>query len=582
MFDTTACATLKGHRVNASDRAQRRAPFGARLDALSRHVARAALGLAFALTSMTISAQSGESGGPASTVSARPPAASPSRIPPTDEFRRQAIEASVGPSSGPPRANVTSFAGALRCMDGLFRTFGAKNIAVVVEDIPDATQKVRAGAREMFTSATSAMTRGSRAVRLIPWVANSAVSAGREDVIKNASFAVQGSVSQFDETTLRKQRDGGICLGPLCLGAAESDAFSGMSLDLSLIELEGLTLLPGVTSKNYVLIRRKGKGFDGDLSLQKFGVQYNFTFTSSDGQGQALRALVELSAIELYGRLLKIPYWSCLGLSDADSAVALEIEDWWDTLRSDIPSLVSWLQIQMGARGLYKGDVDGQLSPELERAIRAYKQSLGLKADLNLDLEFFRKYLAADQQVLQKQAAVVLQQLESAESAAQAPVVASMAPPVPVAANPTAVAAATPSPGAAGVTLLNRKGPQHVHRRGEAVEVDVSVAAAGFLYCFLLDDQRQLTQFYPNPARPSSAVAPGTRIGFPGNFGFQILASKAGITETIACFRSPRDLGPDALGANKPVVRDIASLRQLLTQRAGGNLDMGVFDVVAR
>ncbi len=502
-----------------------------------------------------------------------PASAAGSRPASVDEFRRQAVEASVGPSAGPPRANVTSFASAIRCMDGLFRTYGARNVAVVVEDIPDATQKVRAGAREMFTSATSAMTRGSRAVRLIPWVAGSAVAAGREDVIKNASFAVQGSVSQFDETTLRKQRDGGICLGPLCLGAAESDAFSGMSLDLSLIELEGLTLLPGVTSKNYVLIRRRGRGFDGDLSLQKFGVQYNFTFTSSDGQGQALRALVELSAIELYGRLLKIPYWTCLGLTDADTNVSLEIEDWWDTLRGDVPSLVSWLQIQMGARNLYTGEVDGQLNPALERAVRAWKQAVGLKPDLNLDLEFFRAYLGSDHSRTDKLAAAAFQQLQTAEASPAA------ATPAPVSTPPPPPSAGPGTPSA--VAVANVRGPAHVHRRGEPVEVEVAVSSAGFLYCFLLDDQRRLTQFYPNPSRPTAAVPAGARIRFPGGFGFQILASKAGVTETIACLRTERDLGPQALAPGAGI-QEVNALRQQLAQRSGSNPDMGVLDVLAR
>lgn len=488
-----------------------------------------------------------------------------------DAFRRQAEKSSVGPDS-PPRANVTGFGQALRCMDGLFRSYGVKSIAILLQSIPDATTKVNVGAKDMFMSATSQMTRSSRAIRLIPYIRpddpGGAVFTGREDVLKTTSFSVQGSISQFDETTLRKQRDGAICLGPLCVGAAESDSFSGMSLDLSMIETEGLTLLPGVTSKNFVLIRRKGKGFDGDLSLTKFGVQYNFTFTRSDGQGQALRSLVELSVIELYGRLLKIPYWTCLGLTDADPGVAGEIEDWWESLREDLPTLVTYLQLQMQIRGLYKGEIDGQLNEESRRAVRAYKGALGLTPDLNVDAAFFKRYLAANHADVQRAAAARLAEIEATDGPVGA-------------AAPEAAAAGSPGSSAgtgAAIAIENRKGDGYVHRRGEAVEIEVAVSRPGFLYCYLLDESRRFTQFFPNGVQSSAAVKAGARIAFPGNFGFRLFASRKGITETVACFATQRDIGPDALGS-RPAIRDVQALKGALDQRAGQAVEVGVYDV---
>ena len=157
-----------------------------------------------------------------------------------DTFRKQAEQHSVGPAVG-PRANMTSFAPALRCMDSVFRTYGAKDVSVIVEDIPDATSKVKVGAKDMFISATSQMTRGTRAIRLIPWD-KGAIYSGRDDILKGATFAIQGSISQFDETMLRKQREGAVCLVPICLGAADSDSFSGMSLDLNVVETQGLKM----------------------------------------------------------------------------------------------------------------------------------------------------------------------------------------------------------------------------------------------------------------------------------------------------------------------------------------------------
>lgn len=517
-----------------------------------------------------------------------------------EQNAKEAAGLSVKPSAGPPRANVTGFAPALRCMDTQFRTFGVKNVSVIIEDIPDQTKKVNVGGREMFVSATSQMTRSSRAIRLIPYDGNRRVFQdlfkGQDDIASKAAFAIQGSISQFDESLLRKQRDGGICLGVLCIGGADSDSFSGMSVDMSVLNVrDDLTLVPGAISKNFVLIRKSGKGADADLNYKKFGINFNFVASQSDGQGQALRNLVELSAIELFGRLMKIPYWSCLGVPNSDEGVAAEIEDWWDMLQSDVPSLVSYLQIQMQTRGLYKGEIDGIIADELERAVRAYKVAMGQKDDLSLDLDFFRAYLLANHTDLQPKALAKLKAINEAEGpiVAAAPAPATPAPAAaaaPAAAPaPTQVAIAQPatkaqSPAApaaaaarAAIAVQGTKGPQYLYKRGESLDVEVAVNGNGFLYCFLIDDNKTVSQFFPNPVQPAAAVTAGSRLLFPGRFPFQLLASTKGATETVACFNSNKDLGPTVtLPAS---VRDLNGLQQAMAQRSGGGAEVGAFDV---
>ncbi len=526
-----------------------------------------------------------------------------------DENLQKALSVTATPGGGAPRGNVTSFTPALRCMDTQFRAFGVKNVSVIIEDIPDQTKKINVGAREMFVSATSQMTRASRAIRLIPYDGNRKVFQdlfkGQEDIMSKANFAIQGSISQFDESLMKKQVDGGICLGPLCIGGAESDSFSGMSVDMSMLNVrDDLTLIPGVISKNFVLLRKRGKGADADMNFKKFGINYNFTVSSSDGQGAAMRSLVELSAIELFGRLLKIPYWACLGVSDDDPGVKSEIEDWWDMLQSDVPSLVTYLQIQMQSRGLYKGDIDGDINDETMRAIRAYKIAMGMPDDLNLDGEFFKRYLTANHAATQLKAVEKLKEITAAEGplpdkaktaakdkptqvAAAAPAAQQTAPAAqqqaaPAATTVAAAAAAAPTAAAANaartaLSIQSAKGAQAMFKRGEAVEVEVTVANRGFLYCYLIDENRAVTQFFPNPAQPSAAMAAGTRIQFPGKFPFQLLASSKGATETIACYASAQDLGPNVQPPAS--VRDAAGLRNALSQRAGQQVEAGVFDV---
>jgi hypothetical protein len=144
-----------------------------------------------------------------------------------------------------------------------------------------------------------------------------------------------------------------------------------------------------------------------------------------------------------------------------------------------------------------------------------------------------------------------------------------------VAAAPSAAPAGA---GRAGLLVQGVKGPKYVFRRGEPVDVEVTVANKAHLYCYLIDESRAVTQFFPNPAQLSSSVAAGSKLQFPGSFPFRLQASSKGISETIACYASSQNLGAQAIALN-PSIRDATALRDAISQRAGQAVEAGVFDV---
>jgi hypothetical protein len=353
-----------------------------------------------------------------------------------DDFERRADRLRAGPAEA-PLSNETGFSKGLKCMDGLFRTYGVSNVTVVLDQIPDATKKINVGARDMFLSATAEMTRTSHAIRLVPIVDTRVFTETKRDrVVADADFAIQGSISQYDDSMLQKQRDGAVCIWKLCIGAADSDKISGLGLDLNLVETAGMSLVPGASVKNAVLLRRHGDGYDGDLTVKNFSIQANYTLVSSDANGQALRTLIELGAIELYGRMLKLPYWSCMGATEQDPVVSSEIDDWWEEMAADPRSmtrLMGYLQLQMKVQGLYGGPIDGRGNEALLRTVRAYELAMGMPDELNLDGHFLHKYLAADHAQVRKVAVTRLAEINQKEG------------PLP----PEPVAQAAPPPGAA-------------------------------------------------------------------------------------------------------------------------------------
>lgn len=318
-----------------------------------------------------------------------------------EDVTRRAEVMQAGPETR-PMANATSFSDGLRCMDRLFVTYGVRDVSMLVEDLLDHTKKVNAGTKDMFVSAVSQMTRRSQAIRLVAY--GTATDFTLNEFIRNSpdrlsdadpEFVVRGSVSQFDEAIIKKQGDAGLNVGPVGVAGALQATSSILGLDLNVIRSRDLSLVPGVVANNSVQVLRTGVGADGEIVLRKFGANFNFVLARSEGQAQALRTLVELAAIELMGRLAKVPYWSCLGLDDSDPGVAAEIADWWESFAADPRSLIFYLQGQFRTRGLYDGDIDGVISQPLMDALRAYELALDLPGEGNLNLEFLRRYLAA-------------------------------------------------------------------------------------------------------------------------------------------------------------------------------------------
>lgn len=486
---------------------------------------------------------------------------------------KRANDSGKGPQEA-PALNATGFAPALRCMDITFLNYGVKNLTVLIEDVPDSTKKVNASGKDMIISAMSQMTRRSRAVNLMAFSINdqtlgAVIGLGTRNKLVETppDFTIRGSVSQFDENVVRKQGDAGLGIGAFSAGYAKQGTASVLALDLSVINTNTLNLVAGVTSKNSVLVLKSGTGADGEVNTRKFGLNFSFVLSQSEGTAQALRTLSELASIELIGKLTKIPYWTCLGAPDDDPGVIAEITDWWETMAANPVSLVAYFQQQMIARQLYAGEINGEVDDALLHAIEIYQQAMGRQASSTLDFEFFRAYLRTDHAKAQVKAIAMLKE--------------NPAPPLPVAgnANGGAVAGGAPAPGDLPfVHVAGVQGKDSIHRRGQPFEIDVAVDQDTNLYCYLLDENRRVNQFFPNLAQPDPSVKAGTRMQFPGRLPFRFVASPRGAVESVACFATPTAVGAEPL-KSLPIARNTDEVKAAFRQVGGPRTGVGVYDV---
>jgi Domain of unknown function (DUF4384) len=500
----------------------------------------------------------------------------------TMDVQHQTVEQTQSVRQGPnvaPFRSITGFSPALRCMDNLMIDYGVRDVSMLVEDILDQTKKVNAGTRDMLISAVSDMTRRSRAIRVIAFgrdatnVISFMASAQRQSAYEVIpQFDIKGSVSQFDENVIRNQKDVGLGLQPFVnLGISRDAATSILGLDLSVLATDDMSVLPGVTSRNSVVILKTGKGLDADAAYHKFGVSFTMSLSRSEGQSQALRGLIELAVVELMGKLTKTPYWTCLGAdAKVNDEIRLEMSDWYYAMSASRVELIGYFQNQLRQRGFYDGPVDGKFNDATDEAIGNYRAALGLSKQALLDEAFFTAFLNADHTKIRAPAKPARH------------VAAKSASPDVTAAAPNADA---------GVPLalaLGAANNQTRFARGESINLSVRANQDAHVYCYLQDEKAQIKRFYPNRFARDSFVPAGRPLALPGAQGFQLFMNPQGVKETIACFATRRDVIaalPSAVVGTDFEPLAAASLEQVrdaFVNASAGALAQEIFHVQAK
>jgi hypothetical protein len=463
-------------------------------------------------------------------------------------------------AKAPAAAALGDFAPALRCMDALLLDHGVRDMPVLVEDLSEQTQRARSGARELIVAAVSDMTQRSRAIRVVAPAAT-----GAQSPRAAAQYALRGSITQLEST---------------------------VSVDLKLLTMNDQSVVPGTATRNSVVLSRDGRGFGDRAEIRKFGVTYPLAIGRTEGLANATRAVVDVAAVELFGRVTRVPYWTCFGQTDANAAVAAEIQDWYDAMAARPAEIIRYFQSQLRLRRAYEGPLDGAVNESLKEAVAVYREALGLSREPKLSLDFFRAYLGADHAQLAPRVAAARQPAPAPAAAASpvAPPPAQVVPPLAAAPAVVPTVAAPPAGTADRTPLTLRIAAANDARRfakGEAVRLTIRPSRDAHVYCFLQDETRKIVRFFPNRYQTNSRV---TRAGLelPGTNKFELMMNRNGTPETVSCFATERDvLAQLPGGINADDLRPLAAtsldqVRNAFAQVAGSTLVHEQFKLLAK
>lgn len=442
--------------------------------------------------------------------------------------------------------NVTNMSDSLRCMDRLFIEYGIRDMVVLTEDLHDNTKKMNVGARDMLTSAVSDMTKRSRAVRLITFggdVSNLVnwlnASGGNSQVYTfKPDFDIRGSISQMDDNLVQQRKGGGLTLSMVDADKSTDASASVIGLDLGIISTQTMELLPGVTTRNSILVVKEGSavgfGATGSIYKQKFGINYNFSFDSNESAAQAVRTLIELGVIELFGKLTRVPYWNCLGIDQNHPLIKEEIGDWYFTLDRE-NKIVPYIQNQLRIRNVYGGPVDGSLNQEFRAVVPKARKALGLTEESQIDEALFSGLINLKSKAIAFPKDPVAHTTVAKLKAKKKTKKKKKRKKRSIADEPEEAAE-----GLLSVPKVSLNLP--AVQPGKEISLSATSSANTFLYCYFQTGDQQLMRIFPNRFTPDPWMGKEKPLHIAGNMKFQLKAGPIKQEERVFCFNTTTDV----------------------------------------
>ena len=311
-----------------------------------------------------------------------------------------------------------------------------------------------------------------------------------------------------------------------------------MSVDMNVGKLLTRQILPGISASNSIAVVQSGKGADVGGLIGKAGLSLSVSLNKSEGFHQAVRSLIELSTIEILGKLTQVPYWRCLSIESTNPNFRAEARTWYDSM--SIPDRSRFVSTGLVRSG-YFTSVTSEVTPELSEAVARYQAQNDLVPNGQIDFDLYYRLLASDQKKGQSTAVV--------PAATPVPAVAQAPSPAP-----------TPEP---QLRLTTARGERASYRIGDTMSVAVQPAQDSFVYCYYQDSGGTVARLFPNRFQPDAFLHSGARLVIPpaGRASFSIRFDPPGGQERVACFGANREVG-----LNLPASLKVQDLQPLPVQ----------------
>ena len=457
-----------------------------------------------------------------------------------------------------PARNLTNFSESLRCMDRLFVQYGRDDMVITSAGIPDATGEISVGTKDMLISAVSRMSRKSDAFTFVDYDSTQSEVhelqglAGFDEDFVIPDYYIRGAITQLDAGVLNENADASagykydntefdeeeeeeVVTGTERFStffSAEQNA-AVVSLDLNVGDLTTRQIIPGISAHNSIAIsqRKLSGGLGGEIN--KLGAKFSLNMNRSEGLHQAVRTLVELSTIEVLGKLAEVPFWRCLQIDHTNPAVVAEAREWFEGMDED--EQITFVQNALATSGNYGGNVTSVMDQATKDAIARYQAQNDLIADGRINFDLYASLLNNNGTARRAETSiepVAVRTVDADEIIASEEItevdedVEEESPDFPL------VLALQSNESANGTFKVNRE-----------LHFSASPNQDAFVYCYYADASGNVARVFPNQFQPDSYLPAGDTVKVPGeDAGFDIVLDRPDADEKVACIASTEEL----------------------------------------
>ena len=249
-----------------------------------------------------------------------------------------------------PTKSVSVLRDALACMDQMLREEQVPTTLIAVKSIPDISGLYSTGTKDMLITALSRMSRSSHAFKVVDYeidplrqdtvqtITGLLLSSGSIE-LQRPQIYISGSISFGDRTVTSKRSSIGVSTNSTDTGYSWDILASAVGLDLHLGDMKTRTFYPGMDSANELIVAGGGRSVEIGAKatglpkhIYRVGSQFEVSADNNQGAGSAIRALVDLAAIELVGKWSRIPYWQCLEYESNHPEFLRQIRQWYEDM----------------------------------------------------------------------------------------------------------------------------------------------------------------------------------------------------------------------------------------------------------
>jgi len=228
-----------------------------------------------------------------------------------------------------PQATVTSLHQAVVCMDDLFLEKKVPTALVSSEGIYNyaiSNKSISSGGKEILIVTLSQLAERSNSVRFVAYGTDMKDMLDlqgvhpRKKTFQVPNIFIRGGLIQMYDSW-RGQKGAGISAqlthnqdtADGLLSYSDTGKITQLSLDFSAGDIATLQVIPGLTSSvTMSQIVDRDRSVNADISLDGLGLTASLDNELKSDPNDMYRALIQLGAIELMGKVHKVPYWTCV------------------------------------------------------------------------------------------------------------------------------------------------------------------------------------------------------------------------------------------------------------------------------